>query len=135
MVIQNNLNLRRILVLCGVGRGENNCKSLSLCLFPFTSLSYFLLICSFKMCSENWFPVLIFSVSTNFSGFDFIKWNPLVRFFMQTHWGCECLLTEFRTTINSVIRVHVTSSWALDSCIHGQAIVSPTIMLRDFSDK
>ena len=67
MVIQSNLNFKRSLVHSGVGSGENCWGALLLCLFPSTILSYFLLICSFKLCAKSSaLLVWLCSVSTEF---------------------------------------------------------------------
>lgn len=105
VVIQSRLNFKKRLVHSGVGRGENPREALSLCLLPSIILSYFLLICSSKMCAESSALLGYFSVFLpSFSGFAFIEWNPLVWFSAHSHWGCECPLTQFRATIEQCIK-------------------------------
>lgn len=116
MVIQSNLNFKRRLVRSGVGSGENCCGTLSPCLFPSTISSYFLLICSFKLCAKSWaLLVWLCSVSTEFLWVYFYVMKSLCLVFPHNH--AEAVTVHelnSKLQLNSILKVHEIAARVLD---------------------
>lgn len=107
MAIQSNLNFKRRLVHSGVGSCENRCGALLLCPFPSTILSYFLLICSFKLC-QKLCSSCVASQCFYWVFLGLLLYNEIPLFgFLHTHTkAVNVHKLDSKLQLNSVLRVH-----------------------------